>query len=249
MTTTTVDDVRAAIERQDWSVACLEPRRMRPPTTDPGEAAELADLRAEALWWTGRLDDCIGAREAAYRGSWSSAITRRRAVRGLALRAPLLPGQTGDRRWRGCGGPAGPWRTTRSAPSTARCCCERPRRPRRRRPDGTPPHWPSAAIDARPAAAGVPTSRPRHCRCSGGSASTRVSPPRGWRPRRGDALRRRGPLGPYSTGKVYCSLISACEELGDPDGAPSGPSRRRAGPSGIPSRSSRASAACTTPRP
>ena len=66
MAAPTVVDVRAAIERQDWSAAQDLAEAAQP--TDPGEAAELADLRAEALWWLGRVDDCISAREDAYHG-------------------------------------------------------------------------------------------------------------------------------------------------------------------------------------
>ena len=56
-----------------------------------------------------------------------------------------------------------------------------------------------------------------------------------------------GRLGPFSTGKVYCSLIGACEEVGDSTAPPSGPRRRSAGPSSTRSPSSPASAACTAP--
>ncbi|MDZ7733265.1 MAG: LuxR C-terminal-related transcriptional regulator [Acidimicrobiia bacterium] len=56
-----------------------------------------------------------------------------------------------------------------------------------------------------------------------------------------------GRLDPYTTGKVYCSLISACKELGDLDARPNGPRPRRAGPSSTLSPSSRASVACTGP--
>src|SRR6478736_6205522 len=101
MATPTVADVRTAIERQDWSGAQELVDAAAP--ADPGEAAELADLRAEALWWLGRIDDCIAAREDAYQGYlevgrtraagqcavwlWEHhAISARRAIAGAWLR-------------------------------------------------------------------------------------------------------------------------------------------------------------------
>lgn len=57
-----------------------------------------------------------------------------------------------------------------------------------------------------------------------------------------------GRLHPYVTGKMYCSLISACEELGDLRRAPNGPKRRFVGHRNIPWPCGRDSAACTGPR-
>src|SRR4051794_15525781 len=101
MATPTVADVRTAIERQDWQSAQELADAAGP--TDPGEAAELDDLRAEALWWLGRVEECISAREDAYRGYlalgrtreagqcavwlWEHhAISARRAIAGAWLR-------------------------------------------------------------------------------------------------------------------------------------------------------------------
>src|SRR4051794_41309802 len=106
MAVPTVADVRTAIERQDWSGAPELADAATP--TDPGEAAELADLRAEALWWLGRVDECIDARERAYRGYlelgrtreagrcavwlWEHhAISARRAIAGAWLRRGRHP--------------------------------------------------------------------------------------------------------------------------------------------------------------
>lgn len=68
--TLTVDDValtdvRAALDRWEW-VEALELARTV-TTLDARDEADRLDYLAEASWWTGRLDDCITAREDAYR--------------------------------------------------------------------------------------------------------------------------------------------------------------------------------------
>ena len=67
---------RAALDRHDWQVA-LEAARVAPVTSEAAEADRL-DLEAEAAWWLGRLDECITAREAAYR-AYDELGDRRRA--------------------------------------------------------------------------------------------------------------------------------------------------------------------------
>lgn len=54
---------------------------------DSSEALEPEDLErlGEAAWWTGRLDDCIGARERAYAGYVAAEDKRRAARVALAL--------------------------------------------------------------------------------------------------------------------------------------------------------------------
>src|SRR3954469_7343393 len=57
--------VRDALARHDWQQAFDAATAV---TVDsPALDAERADLLAEAAWWLGRLDDCIAAREHAYR--------------------------------------------------------------------------------------------------------------------------------------------------------------------------------------
>jgi ATP/maltotriose-dependent transcriptional regulator MalT len=58
-------DVRESIARHDWEGALGLARDLR--FDDPVTEAERLDLEAEAAWWLGRLDDCIAAREEAYR--------------------------------------------------------------------------------------------------------------------------------------------------------------------------------------
>jgi ATP/maltotriose-dependent transcriptional regulator MalT len=56
---------RAAIAQHDWQGALDEARAIA--FDDPAAEADRADLEAEAAWWLGRLEDCISARERAYR--------------------------------------------------------------------------------------------------------------------------------------------------------------------------------------
>jgi DNA-binding CsgD family transcriptional regulator len=58
-------DLRAAVAAQEWQAAY---DAGAPVSTDaPEVAADRADMFADAAWWLGRLDDCIEARERAYR--------------------------------------------------------------------------------------------------------------------------------------------------------------------------------------
>ena len=61
-----LDEARAAVARHDWTAALAAARAA---VADPGSvlAADRADLEADAAWWLGRLDECIAARELAYR--------------------------------------------------------------------------------------------------------------------------------------------------------------------------------------
>jgi len=66
---TTVDeplaDARRALAVHDWAAA-LEAAQSAQVGDDPTLVAEQHDLEAEAAWWLGRLEDCIVAREQAY---------------------------------------------------------------------------------------------------------------------------------------------------------------------------------------
>src|SRR2546421_13056164 len=56
---------RAAWARHDWP-QCYEAARDAVSDEPPAEAERL-DLMADAAWWLGRLDECIDARERAFR--------------------------------------------------------------------------------------------------------------------------------------------------------------------------------------
>jgi ATP/maltotriose-dependent transcriptional regulator MalT len=59
-----LESVRDALRRQDWDAALHAARAVR---VDASLEADRLDSEAEAAWWLGRLDECIAAREAAYR--------------------------------------------------------------------------------------------------------------------------------------------------------------------------------------
>src|SRR5262245_48304323 len=56
--------IRAALERQEWQQA-FDASGSAVATGE--REAERLDLHAEAAWWLGQLDQCIAAREQAYR--------------------------------------------------------------------------------------------------------------------------------------------------------------------------------------
>ena len=56
---------REALARHDWESGRVLAAEFR--TDDPTAEAERLDVLAEALWWLGRLDECIEARQAAFR--------------------------------------------------------------------------------------------------------------------------------------------------------------------------------------
>ena len=76
-----VQAVRAALADHDWArayeLAAAARGDERPPGPDV-ERAERLDALAEAAWWVGRLDECIEARERAY-ACFDAAGTLRRA--------------------------------------------------------------------------------------------------------------------------------------------------------------------------
>ena len=57
--------VHRAIAAHEWQDALDAARTLS--FDDPACEADRLDLEAEAAWWLGRLEDCIKAREAAYR--------------------------------------------------------------------------------------------------------------------------------------------------------------------------------------
>ena len=57
--------VHDALTGQDWQAALDAARALT--VDDPAMEADRLDLEAEAAWWLGRIDDCIAAREAAHR--------------------------------------------------------------------------------------------------------------------------------------------------------------------------------------
>ncbi len=174
------------------------------------------DVRADAAWWLGRMDDCIASREAAY-AIYEATGDERRAgpVRRLALRALRVQGAARRSRARGCavgvsGSTARPSASSTATSSSARSrSCTGGASSRRRSSTST------ARSSSRSGCA-APTSQAEAQQALG-----RVLIDRG---NARDGLEQldeamllavEGRLSPYSTGKVYCSLISACEQVGD----------------------------------
>lgn len=203
---------RDAWSRHDWE-ACLDAASV--PLDDPLLEAERLDLLADAAWWLGRLDECIDARERAYH----------------------LYDQDGDERGAGqCAVWLYEHYCFRASPSIASGWLGRARRAL----GGCDECREMGALLLREAEAahgngdldtaarfaerGIALGRALRCADLEAEALQtlgRVHIDEGRAPE-GLALLDEamlfaveGRLSPYSTGKVYCSLISACEALSD----------------------------------
>jgi ATP/maltotriose-dependent transcriptional regulator MalT len=206
-----------AIRRQDWQVAL---DAARAATVDaPSLEADRLDSEAEAAWWLGRLDECIAAREAAYR-IYDEQDNQRRA------------GQCAVWLWE--------HHAICARPAAASGWLQRARRAL----DGDTE---SAAygnlllreaetahgagdLDRAGRLATTALDLGRRIRSTDLEAEAlqtqgRILIDQG---RIDDGMAHldeamlfavEGRLGPFATGKVYCSLIAACEELGDFDRA------------------------------
>jgi DNA-binding CsgD family transcriptional regulator len=208
-----LSDGRAALERQAWSDAA--DHLAGGPESDPRGEAERLDLLGDALWWLGRLDACIEAREAAY---------------------ALLEAQH-EERWAGqvaiwlyehhifAGRPAmaGGWlRRARRALHGDEDCVEWGNLLLREAEEAHGAGELSHALDGATAALELG----RRLRSDDLEAEALQTMGRvlidATRPREGMAhldeamlLAVEGRLGAYATGKVYCSLVTACEDVGD----------------------------------
>ncbi|HVE94952.1 MAG TPA: response regulator transcription factor [Acidimicrobiales bacterium] len=206
-------DAREARARSDWQ-ACFE-ATCDVTSDDPAVEACRLDLLAEAAWWLGRLDQCIEARERAYN----------------------LFDEFGDSRRAGqCAVWLYEHHAFRASPSIARAWLRRARRSLAEDADcvehgalllreaevahGSGDLTGAVALAER----GVELGRElRSADLEAEALQTlgRIRIDEG-DPAEGLALLDEamlfaldGRLSPYSTGKVYCSLISACEALSD----------------------------------
>jgi ATP/maltotriose-dependent transcriptional regulator MalT len=204
---------RAACARHDWDIA-LEAARAA-PVTGGAEEADRLDLEAEAAWWLGRLDECITAREAAYR-AYEELGDRRRAGQCAvwlwehhALNArPAI---------------AGGWlrRARRSLEAERECDAYGNlllREAETAHGAGELDQAIALASEALDLARSLP-STDLEAEALQTRGRIRIDLGRideGM----GDLdeamlFAVEGRLGPFSTGKVYCSLIGACEDVGD----------------------------------
>lgn len=209
---TITDDVRVAIERRDWAtVAAL----LEPAAAEGDVDAQVLDDLAEALWWLGRLEDCIAARERAY-----ALLAAGDDPIPAARMAMLL---SDNHQFKGRAAVAGGWlgraaRLLDGVPDSLQHGCLMLRQGETANGAGELDR--AAALFERAAEIGRQHGS-LDLEADGLQALARVRISEG-RPAEGMALfdevmltAAEGKLGPFMTGKVYCSLMSACDELGD----------------------------------
>ncbi|HEX4868560.1 MAG TPA: LuxR C-terminal-related transcriptional regulator [Acidimicrobiales bacterium] len=209
--------VRDALARHDWQAAFDAAGTA--VVDAPEEEALRTEMEAEAAWWLGRMDECIAARERAHQlfedlgqhrragqcAVWlyeHHATTLRPAIANAWLRRArrVLDGdpecvETGALLLREAESAHGGGDLGR-ADALASAAIELARRLR------------SADLEAEAlqAKGRVLIDQGEVAEGMGHLDEAML-------------LAAQGQLGPYTTGKVYCSLISACEELGDLDRA------------------------------
>lgn len=207
-------EAREAHARQDWQ-GCFELTGAAEPSRDLAIEAERLDLLADAAWWLGRLDDCVDARERAYL-LYDELDERRRAGQCAVW---LYEHHC----FRASPAIAGGWlRRARRALGAEEDCPEFGALLLR---EAEVAHG-QGDLALATALADRVFSLGRQLRNADLEAEAlqtlgRVVIDDG-RPEEGLALLDEAMLfaldsrlSPYSTGKVYCSLISACEELSD----------------------------------
>ena len=216
-----VDDplasIRDVLRRHEWQAALDAARATS--FDDPGLEADRLDLEADAAWWLGRLEDCIAAREAAYR-IYDERGDRRRA------------GQCAVWLWEHhaiCARPsvASGWlRRARRALDGDTDCVEYGNLLLR---EAEMAHG-SGEVDRACQLATTALDLGRQLRSTDLEAEALQTKGRilidhgnvdGGMGDLDEAMlfATEGRLGPFATGKVYCSLIAACEEVGDFDRA------------------------------
>ena len=205
-----LEDARQALARHAWTDAYAVLSSLSGSADDP----DCLELLGEAAWWVGRLDECIGARERLYR--LSEHADRRRAARAALLLHD-------NHMFKGQRAVAGAWlargrRLLEEEPESLEHCVLLLRDAELAHSEG---RLEEALAFARRALdvgrrLGDSDLEAESLQCVG-----RILIVEG-KPREGLALYDEamlaaveGRVGPFVAGKVYCSLISACEELSD----------------------------------
>ncbi|MDQ1507152.1 MAG: hypothetical protein QOD57_4879 [Actinomycetota bacterium] len=208
-------EARDARARQDWQGCVDAVVGAGPELSDPIVEAERLDLLADAAWWLGRLDDCVDSRERAYALYDESGATRNAGQCAVWLYEHHC--------FRASPAIALAWlRRARRALDGDDDCVEFGALLLREAEvaDGGGDLVAAADLAQRGLALG---RRLRSADLEAEALQTlgRVLIDEG-RPAEGLALLDEamlfalgGRLSPYATGKVYCSLISACEQLSD----------------------------------
>ncbi|HUP87348.1 MAG TPA: response regulator transcription factor [Acidimicrobiales bacterium] len=217
MDTDELTAIREALRRHEWQAAL--DAAAAASVDSPELEAELADMRADAAWWLGRLEECITAREVAYRMFEELGDHRRAGQCAVWLYE--------HHAFRARPAGSGAWlRRARRALETDPQCVE---------------HGALLLREAETAHGGGDLDRALALATEVIGLGRALRSP----DLEAEALQTKGRvlihlgevadgmghldeamlfavegrLGAYSTGKVYCSLISACEELGDTDRA------------------------------
>ncbi len=213
MSTDQLSSIRDAIDRYDWQTAFDTARAAS--VDDAADEAERLDLLADAAWWLGRLDDCITARKQAYRRFEELGDERRSGQCAVWLYEHHL--------FRVRPVVAGTW--LRRARAALEGHQESEEYGALRLREAELAHG-SGELEV---AADIARSVVELGRRLGsadlqaealqtlGRLLIDLGDPDAGLASLDDAMlfAVEGRLRPYSTGKVYCSLISACEELGD----------------------------------
>ena len=206
---------RDARARQDWQ-ACFDALvETNAQSSEPTVEAERLDLLADAAWWLGRLDDCIDARERAYLLYDELRDDRRAGQCAVWLYEHHC--------FRASPSIAGGWlRRARRVLGSDEDCAEFGALLLREAEVAHGNGDLDTAADL--AERGVELGRRLRCADLEAEALQTLGRVRidQCQPADGLALLDEamlfaldGRLSPYSTGKVYCSLISACEQLSD----------------------------------
>lgn len=206
---------RKARDGQNWPAARVAVLAAADIVADERAEAERLDLLAEAAWWLGRLDDCIDAREQAYVLFEELGEHRRAGQCAIWLYEHYC--------FRAQAAIAGAWlRRARRCLADDRDCAEHGALLLREaeRSHGAGDLDAAAALAERAVELArclrVPDLEAEALQTLGRVRIDQGDPTQGLElldEAMLFALEDR--LGPYATGKVYCSLISACEELGD----------------------------------
>lgn len=215
-TSTALAAAHAAIAEHRWDDAFDAASTV---ALDGIEEAERLDLVAEAAWWLGRLDECIDAREAAYRRFDDLGESRRAGAAAVWLYE--------HHAFRGHGAIAGGWlrRARRSLEGDADCVPYGALLLREVETMHGSGQLDAALAQSREVVALARRLRSADLEAEALQTAGRVLIDQG---EIADGLGHldeamldavEGRLGPYATGKVYCSMISACEELADHDRA------------------------------
>ncbi|MEY2426275.1 MAG: hypothetical protein QOI61_1847 [Actinomycetota bacterium] len=204
---------RDALARADWQAAY--DAAFAASCADPLAAAERDVLLADSLWWLGRLDECIEHREAAFR-AFEEAGERRRAGECAVW---LYEHNCFKAR------PAigGAWlqRARRSLGDDTECLAYGGLMLREAEAAHGRGEIDEAAVSAAQVVELARRLRSHNLEAEALQTLGRLLIDQG-RVREGLAhldeamlFAIEGRLGPYQTGKIYCSLIAACEQLGD----------------------------------